>query len=221
MDMCDTETHEIFRRLKTSRRCIRQTFGKFDKFHTVATKPGAGCPPKVTNREKNLIKLQQLRDDTGSLADLVRYVNTNLNLSIGRSTISRILQDYSTISYIAARKPRITPTQRRNRLTCCYDHLNWSINDSSNVIFSGESNFEVLNRIYIHRFRNNRTRFERSQKRVHKGGGITYVSRISIYLSNIYTIQNRCNYFENKKYIFFNAIQEEAIILGTLGALNE
>ena len=66
------------------------------------------------------------------------------------------------------------------------------MNDWSNVIFSDESNFEVLNRknrIYIRRFRNDRTRFERSQKRVHKGGGIVYVSHISIYLSNIYTIQ--------------------------------
>ena len=42
-------------------------------------------------------------------------------------------------------------------------------------MFSDESNLEVLNRknrIYIRRFRNDRTRFERSQKRVHKRGGI-------------------------------------------------
>ena len=109
--------------MKISRRCIRQTFSKF---HTVPSKPGAGRPPKVTDREKRLIKLQQLRDDAASLADIARYVNTNLNLSIGRSTISRIFQDYNMVSYIAPRKHRITPTQRRTRLTCCYDHLNWS-----------------------------------------------------------------------------------------------
>ena len=103
--------------MKISRCCIRQTFSKFDKFHTVATKPGAGRLPKVTGRVKRLIKLQQLLDDTGSLADLVQYVNTDLNLSIGRSTISRILQDYNMVSYIAPRKLRITPIQRRNRLT--------------------------------------------------------------------------------------------------------
>ena len=109
------------------------------------------------------------------MADLLRYVNTDLNLSIGRSTISRILQYYNIVSYIVPRKPRITPTQRQNHLTWCYDHLNWSINDWSNVIFSDESNFEVLNRknrISICRFRNDRTRFERSQNRVHKGGGV-------------------------------------------------
>ena len=117
MGMCDTQTHEIPRRLKISRLCIRQTFRKFDRFDTVAMESGAGCPPKVTDREKKLIKLQQLLHATASLIDLVRYINTDLNLSIGHSTISHILQDYNMVSYIAPRKPRITPTQRRNRLT--------------------------------------------------------------------------------------------------------
>ena len=94
--------HETSRRLKISRRCIRQTFGEF---HTVATKLGARRPPKLTDREKRLIKLQQLRGNTGLLADLVRYVNTNLNLPIDRSKISLILQDYNMVSYIAPRKP--------------------------------------------------------------------------------------------------------------------
>ena len=87
--------HKMSRRLKISRYRIRQTLGEFDKFHTVAMKPGAGHPAKVTDREKRLIKLQQLRDDTVSLADFVRYVNTNLNLSVGCPTISRILQDHN------------------------------------------------------------------------------------------------------------------------------
>ena len=114
--------HEISRRLKISRRCIRQIFRKF---HTAATKSGAGRPPKGTDREKRLIKLQQLRDERGSLTDVLRYVNTNFNLSIGRSTSSRILQDYNMVSYMSPRKLRITSTQRRNHLMCCYDHLNW------------------------------------------------------------------------------------------------
>ncbi|CAF4713909.1 unnamed protein product [Rotaria sp. Silwood2] len=106
--------HEISRQLHISRQCIRQTIRKFDQLHTVATKPGGGRPKKVTDRQKRAIKLEQLRDDTLSLADLVRYAYINLNLTITRQT----------------------------------------------------------NRIYIRRFRTDSTRFERYQKRVHKGGGI-------------------------------------------------
>ena len=181
--------------MKISHRCIRQTFRKFNKFHNVAKKSGAGHPPEVTDREKRLIKLQQLRDDTGSLADLVRYVNTNLNLSIGRSTISCVLQAYNMLSYVAPRKPQTTPTPRRNRLTWCYDHLNWSINDCFYVIFADEGNFEVLNRKNqnsIRRFRNDRTRFERSQKRVHKGGDVCLcLTHIHISIKHIH-YTNRC-----------------------------
>ncbi|CAM4803186.1 unnamed protein product [Rotaria magnacalcarata] len=122
--------HEISPKLNISRNCIYQTIKKFNKLHTVATKPGAGRRSKLTDRQKRAIKLQQVRDDTLS--------------------------------------------QRYSRLQWCYQHLSWAENDWSNVIFTDESNFEILNRknrIYIRRFRNDLKRFERSQPRVHKGGG--------------------------------------------------
>ena len=81
------------------------------------------------------------------------------------------------VSYIAPRKPRITPAQRRTRVAWCYEHLSWSVNDWSNVVFTDESNYEILNRknrIYIRRFRHDPTRFERSQQRVHRGEGIGF-----------------------------------------------
>ena len=88
----DMSQHKISRQLKICHRCIRQTIRKFDKSGTVATKPGAGCPKKTTNRQTRLIKLEQIRDETNSLTDLVRYADTNMSLSISTSTISRILR---------------------------------------------------------------------------------------------------------------------------------
>ena len=112
MNTYDTYTHEISRRKHVSRRCIRQTIKEYHELHTVATKSGAGRPAKLTDREKCLIKLQQLRDDTYSLNDLVRYANSELNLTISRQTISRILREFEMVSYIAPKKPKITPAQR-------------------------------------------------------------------------------------------------------------
>ena len=62
-------SHEISRRLKISCRSIRQTFSKF---HIVATKPGAGRLPKIADREKKLIKFQQLLGDTVSYDMLIQ-----------------------------------------------------------------------------------------------------------------------------------------------------
>ena len=173
MNLYETLIHQISSQLNTSCKCIGQTIYRFDKFHTVSTKPGAGRTPKVTERQKRLISLQQVRDDTLSLTDLVRFARTDLNLTITRQTVSRILRDFDMISNMAPRKPRITPAQRRTRVAWCYERLSWSVNDWSNVVFMDESNYEILNRknrIYIRRFRHDSTRFERSQQCVHRGG---------------------------------------------------
>ena len=129
MNLCKTLMHQISSQLNVSCKCIHQTIYKFDKFHTVATKPGAGRTPKVTERQKQLIKLQQVQDDTLSLTDLVRFAPSDLNLTITRQIVSRILGDFDMVSYVATRKPRITPAQRCTRVAWCYEHLSWSVND--------------------------------------------------------------------------------------------
>ena len=121
--------HQISSQLNISCKCIGQTIYKFDQFHTVGTKPCAGRTPKVTERQKRLIKLQQAQDDTLSLTDFFRFARTDLNLTITRQTVSRILRDFDMVSYIAPRKPRITPAQRCIRVACSYEHLSWSVND--------------------------------------------------------------------------------------------
>ena len=162
--MCCAHTHKIARQLKISRSCRRQMIRKFDKYGNVATRPGAGHPKKTTNRQTRLIKLEQIRDETNSLIDLVRYANTNMSLSISTTTISRTLRQYNMTSYIAPRKPRITSKQRRARIDWCNEHLSYSIPDWSKVIFSDQSNYQVLNRknrICFRRFRTDQTCFER------------------------------------------------------------
>ena len=54
------------------------------------TGPVLGRSKKRTIRPTRLIKLEPIRDETNSLADLVRYANTSMILSISTLTISRI-----------------------------------------------------------------------------------------------------------------------------------
>ena len=41
----------------------------------------------MTERQKRLIKLQQVRDDTLSLTDLLRFARTDLNLTVTGQTV--------------------------------------------------------------------------------------------------------------------------------------
>ena len=93
MRLCKALIDQILSQLNISCKGTRQTIYKFDKFHRVATKPGAARTRKVRERQKRLIKLQQIRDDTLSLTDLVRFARTDLNLTITRQTVSRILRE--------------------------------------------------------------------------------------------------------------------------------
>ena len=107
MSLCQTLIHQISHQLNISCKCIRQTIHKFDKFHTVVTKSGAGRTPKVTECQKRLIKLQQVRNDTLSLTDFVRFTRTDLNLTTSRQTISCILRDFDVVSSIAPKNLEI------------------------------------------------------------------------------------------------------------------
>ena len=82
----------------------------------MVTRSGAGRQKKITIRQIHLIKLEQIRDEINSLPGLARYTNTNMNLSISTSTISRIFRQHNMVSSRALRKLRITPKQRRGRV---------------------------------------------------------------------------------------------------------
>ncbi|CAF3082356.1 unnamed protein product [Rotaria sp. Silwood2] len=154
----------IAQRCNVSRNYVVQTIRKNDEEHTVLRRLGAGRPSKLTDRQKRAIKLEQLRDDTLSLNALVRYTQTNLGITIGRSTASRILNEFDMISYVAPKKPKMKPIQRKRRIIWCYEHRGWSNNDWSQVLFSGESRFELVNRnnrIYIRRYTHDKHRLGR------------------------------------------------------------
>ena len=54
MSLFKTLIDQISRQLNIYCKCTYQTIRKFDKFHTVATKLGAGDTPKVTERQKKI-----------------------------------------------------------------------------------------------------------------------------------------------------------------------
>ncbi|CAF3927013.1 unnamed protein product, partial [Rotaria sp. Silwood1] len=87
--------------------------------------------------------------------------------------------------------------QRRLRAAWCQYHLDWTEQDWSQIIFSDESNFELVNRknrLYVRRYRYDQKRFERSQPRIHKGGGLGVWSCMTNYgLGDLVFYDDRLN----------------------------
>ncbi|CAF4192434.1 unnamed protein product, partial [Rotaria sordida] len=66
--------HMISKHCEVSRNCVMQTIRKYDETQSVATKPGSGRKPKLTERQKRAIKIEQLCYNSISLNDLVKFV---------------------------------------------------------------------------------------------------------------------------------------------------
>ena len=77
-------------------------------------------------------------------------------------------------SHFAVRKPLLTVKDRLKRYKWCKQRLNWTVNDLSRVIFSDESNLEVLNRKskgIVKRFKNEKFHPKFCIPRLQNGGG--------------------------------------------------
>ena len=75
---------------------------------------------------------------------------------------------------MAPRKPLLTIKHKLKRIRWCKERLHWGIEEWSRVIFSDESNFEVINRknrIRVKRFQNEKFNENFIQPRVQGGGG--------------------------------------------------
>ena len=77
-------------------------------------------------------------------------------------------------SYVAPRKPLLTIKHKLKRRRWCKERLHWGVEEWSRVIFSDESNFEVVNRktrLRVKRFQDEKFHENFFQPRVQGGGG--------------------------------------------------
>ncbi|CAF4222959.1 unnamed protein product, partial [Rotaria sordida] len=153
----------------------KHMISKHCETQSVATKPGSGRKPKLTERQKRAIKIEQLHYNSISLNDLVKFVQINFDVTVRRSIISEILNSFSLFSYVAPKNSAINRQQRKNRVDWCREHLERPMDNWTKIILSDESCFELLNRknrIYIRRYQCDGQQYKRSQSRSHKCDGL-------------------------------------------------
>ena len=86
----------------------------------------------------------------------------------------RTLSDKGIGTYIAARKPILSITNKRKQRVWSKERLNWSVEQWAKVIWSDEANFQVVNRkgrIYVKRFATEKYSDRFLQHRRQGGGG--------------------------------------------------
>jgi len=133
--------------LNVSEKCVRTTLSNNKTYGAPLPLKSPGRPRKLGYRDENWIYRKVRMEPSISNQEIAHQFNKNhQEQSVSRDTIRRALKRRGISTYVATRKPRLKPSDRIKRRAWCKAKLHWTVEDWAKVIFSDESNFEVLNR---------------------------------------------------------------------------
>ena len=166
---------EIAKLCKVSRCCVQTTLRNYKETKTVSDLPRSGRPPKLSLRDQSYLFKETRINPRISLRRLTANFNSKFeNHSVNKDTVRKSLNKSGIGSYQADRKPLLSILDRIKRRKWCKERLHWTVEDWSRVIFSDESNFEVINRksrVIVKRLKSERYLARFCAPRVTGGGG--------------------------------------------------
>ena len=145
---------EIARRLEINEKTVRYNLRKLEEHNSMATLPRSGRPKALSARaERHLIRTcSQNRFMTAP--ELAVEVANATGVTVHRTTVSRRLAAAGFHGRVARHKPRLTANHKARRLRWAREHLAWSPDDWSKVLWSDESRFQLFQsdgRVYVRR----------------------------------------------------------------------
>ena len=155
-------------------KCVRTTLKNFRETGSIKERSRSGRPQVTSDREKSLISRTFLKESKLSLRRGTAICRTGLTRGISYSTTRRVLKKKELTASLAVKKQFLSIMDKRNRLKWCKERRNWSLDKWRSVIFTDESNFEVLNlmaKFWFWRKKNPSTKFSLIRPRTQGGGG--------------------------------------------------
>lgn len=137
---------EIARIVGASPSTVGNIIAKFKSQGNTDDNKRSGRPRSTTIQDDRLICLTARRHPFYSCKDILDTIDTLRNKRISTRTINNRLIEKKLFSYAATRKPLLTNFDRYRRIKFCRQILRMSQLELDNIIFSDESNFQVINR---------------------------------------------------------------------------
>lgn len=125
----------------TTTRTVQRTAERHKKTGRVGDQPRSGRPPKCTPRVQTRLRRAALRDRRKSLPQLSAESSEIVEGGLCVNSIRKILRKYDLRRRIAARKPLLTPAQKRRRLIWARERVKWPIALWSRILFTDEKIF--------------------------------------------------------------------------------
>ena len=137
---------EIARLIGVSEKCVRTTKQNFLHTGGASEETRPGRPLSTTRKDDSALFRAVRANPRISYKELTTEFNTTRNTSISQSTVRRILIKYKIGVYSALKKLRLRPYDKQRRLKWCRERRYWTIEQWKNIMWSDESNFELINR---------------------------------------------------------------------------
>lgn len=135
---------KIAREVKCSRCAVQYALNRFKEIGTHENRPRTGRRKITTDREDRLLIRQSLQDRKKTALELAAALSEGKSRSVSACTVRRRLIAAGLKGCKARKKPWLSEHNKKNRLQWALRHRDWTVEDWSNVLWSDESNFEVL-----------------------------------------------------------------------------
>lgn len=121
---------------------IYRIIKNFKERGSIVVKKASGRPRKSSKRQDRFLKLIQLQDQGTTSTELAQEWQ-QAGVSASARTVRRRLLEDGLVSK-AAKKPLLSRRNIRDRLIFCKRYGDWTAQDWSKVIYSGESLFQLF-----------------------------------------------------------------------------
>lgn len=133
----------ISRRIKRNIATISRFLKKYSETGTIANRKRGGAKRKTTVREDRVLQRLCLQNRASTSKELCSEWNESTGVSVCSSTVRRRLKSMGLTARRPCKKPLLTTKMRKARLDWARNHVNWTVDDWNNVIFSDESKFNL------------------------------------------------------------------------------
>lgn len=165
---------EIAKQTGTSRCFVLNIRQKLAQNLNLGHKIGSGRPRATSQTEDRQLVRMTKSERTQNSRQLTSQWSQGLNKSVSPRTVRRRLCENNLRSYVQKRKPFRNSKQKCKRFAWCKSYQAWSAKKWSQVVFSDESHFEVVNRksrVYVRRLPHEKEAPFNFQPRQQGGGG--------------------------------------------------
>lgn len=129
----------VARQLNLSRSAVQRVYRRYLETGAFNRRPGTGRPRATTQRDDRFITMTILRNRRQNAVQVQQQLRNVRGVAVSARTVRRRLCEQNLTPYRPASGPKLTVAHRQCRLRFAREHVDWTLDQWADVLFSDES----------------------------------------------------------------------------------